>query len=527
MSTAINAQNTYLCPAQVKENIYQFLFRPMQCDTTLMKVAAVATLALLTVATLGLWLIPFAIFGTLSGREINDTLKGLDPKVLEILQKTPAFKNYAIQLAPESPYQGAVLGSGNLRPANFFFSKLFEGSGITTTLPRSRRLFAFEQDQATVRNYIASQNPNRVVNVTARGFAGDVRLPNGSTFCCNFTDIYGDKTYQISLGEIQQTLESQKIFTAPELPLLFYRGLKLAMQLDGIVTLPVTKLKDAPSPNVQRFLQQVEMHAQHYGFSSLEQFHWLKERTFYQVGALVVKTENYRTFVDADMKIKERGVGENDAINLINACGIRPSASPSDLDSNAKIIKEMFTTVLASAGSGDLVVPAIGMGVWGGDPDVYWRSFLEAVALRGSSLSRIFVNPCHQSTQSAVFTGAKGEEFQRLLNEYIRTCQDPGAIENLRKIVNLYDTRQDVVQLAVNLKKNSPPNHKVSLINASDPDVTLGYHVGEYVNNPHIGHTTEENYTAMGTNGLCFEGITNVHQGHSNPLHNPRIIQVA
>src|ERR1700722_1607389 len=289
MSTT--AMRPALFPTQIKENACQFLFRPMQCDTTLMKVAAIATLGLLTVATLGLWLIPFAIFGTLSSRVSNDALKGLNPKILEILRKTPAFKDYAIQLAPGSPYQGAVLGSGSLRPSNFFFSKLFEGSGITTTLPRSGRLFAFEQDQRSIHNYIVSQDPNHIVNVTARGFAGDVLLPNGSTPRCNFTDVYGDKTYQISLGEIQQTLRSQKIFVAPELPLLFYRGLKAAMQRDGMVTVPTTKLKDAPFSNVQRFLQQVEINVQHYGFSSLEQFHWLKERTFYQIGALVVKTE--------------------------------------------------------------------------------------------------------------------------------------------------------------------------------------------------------------------------------------------
>jgi hypothetical protein len=516
-----------LFPTQFQENACQFLFRPMQCDTTAMRIAAVATLALLTVATLGLWLVPFAIFGTLSGRVTNDTLKALDPKVLEVLQKTPVFKNYAIQFAPGSPYEGAVLGSGSLRPANFFLSKLFEGSGITTTLPGSGRLFAFEQTHERIRNYIAFQDPNRIVHVRASEFAGDVRLPNGSTPRCSFTDIYGNKTYQISLREIQQTLASQRIFTAPELPIPFYRGLKAAMQQDGIVMVPVTKLKDAPSPHIRNFLQQVETNFQLYGFSSLQQLHWLKERTFYQIGALVVKSEDYRTFVDGDMKIKERRVGENDAINLINACGIRPSATAPDLNNDAKIIGSMFTTALVSAGSGDLVVPAIGMGVWGGDPDVYWRAFLEAVAVRGSSLHHIFVNPRHQSTRSGVFTGAQGEEFQRLLNEYIQTCPDPRGVENLRKIVNLYDTKLDVVQLAVNLKKNGPPHHKVSLANASDPDVTLGNHVGEYVNSRNIGNTTEENYAAMGTNGLSFEGITDIHQGHRNPFHhNPKITRV-
>ncbi len=46
--------------------------------------------------------------------------------------------------------------------------------------------------------------------------------------------------------------------------------------------------------------------------------------------------------------------------------------------------------------------------------------------------------------------------------------------------------------------------------NASDPDVTLGNHVGEYVNNLDHPPTTEENYTALGTNGLCFEYLSSV-----------------
>jgi hypothetical protein len=58
------------------------------------------------------------------------------------------------------------------------------------------------------------------------------------------------------------------------------------------------------------------------------------------------------------------------------------------------------------------------------------------------------------------------------------------------------------------------PDRVVSLLNASDPDVTLGFHVGEYVNNfPHCS-TTEENYTAIGTNGLCFEDISGVHESN-------------
>ena len=79
------------------------------------------------------------------------------------------------------------------------------------------------------------------------------------------------------------------------------------------------------------------------------------------------------------------------------------------------------------------------------------------------------------------------------------------------RVMNLYSHNKDVLHLARMLKK-AYPEKVVSIFNASDPDVTLGYHVGEYVNNcPHT-MTTEENYTAICTNGLCFEGITRVHR---------------
>lgn len=134
------------------------------------------------------------------------------------------------------------------------------------------------------------------------------------------------------------------------------------------------------------------------------------------------------------------------------------------------------------------------------------------MALGGSKFEKIFVNP-----------SAAGEDLHQLLQERIEIARKEGSrsvIANLEKIFNLHDFGTDVVQLAQNLKELNP-DKIVSLVNASDPDVTLGNHVGEYVNNwPHI-HTTEENYTAMGSNGLCFESITGV-------LENPaRLNQVS
>jgi hypothetical protein len=164
------------------------------------------------------------------------------------------------------------------------------------------------------------------------------------------------------------------------------------------------------------------------------------------------------------------------------------------------------------------------MGVWGGDPDLYWRAFLAAVIRGGAPFERIFVNPGHQTTRTGgPFNGYSGEEFQIILDETIRRCEASGdhlAVANLRKIVNLFDRKTDVVHLSSQLKA-AYPDRIVSLFNASDPDVTLGNHVGEYVNRLGGAPTTEENYTALGTNGLCFEGITGVH---ADPL---RVVQAA
>jgi hypothetical protein len=132
-----------------------------------------------------------------------------------------------------------------------------------------------------------------------------------------------------------------------------------------------------------------------------------------------------------------------------------------------------------------------------------------------SELEQIFVNPGHQPTSYGRYQGCKGEEFKSILDEYRKHyAKDPKALANLNKIINVFEKKTDVVQFARLLKK-AYPDKTVSLFNASDPDVTLGNHVGEYVNNLDHCSTTEENYTALGTNGLCFEGITGVHNDSS------------
>lgn len=245
------------------------------------------------------------------------------------------------------------------------------------------------------------------------------------------------------------------------------------------------------------------------------------EQTLYQIGSMVVKTEDYRIFADGKGHILERNIGQKDAIRLINACGIRGvhrDETPQKF--NKGIMKETFKTALNAAESGISLFPAVGMGVWGGNPDLYWPAFLDAVISSENRLEAICVNPRHRSLWKDKLTrlkshetgGLDGNEFQIYLDDYKKHYADNHeAIFKLNKIVNLYHKKTDLLQLAYNFKK-AFPEKIISLFNASDPDVTLGYHVTEYMNNLLHVDTTEENYGALGTSGLLFETITGVHE---------------
>ncbi|NDB84853.1 MAG: hypothetical protein EB127_19410, partial [Alphaproteobacteria bacterium] len=228
-----------------------------------------------------------------------------------------------------------------------------------------------------------------------------------------------------------------------------------------------------------------------------------------------------------------REVGDRDAIRLINACGIR-GIRQEDLKINQRIMQATFKAALQGAESGFVVFPAVGMGVWRGGPEVYWPAFLEALeSCKGDNIDVIFINPRHQATASGPWQGSTGEELPMFVSDrvnalsiLIEEAEDSEKIEyqrrldNLSKIANLYEDETDLLQLAYRLKKGCP-DKTVSIFNASDPDVTLGNHVTEYMNNcPHGASTTEEHYSMLGTNGLCFESITGVHEDPS------RIIQV-
>lgn len=428
----------------------------------------------------------------------------------QVLDATPSFDGYKI--GHGTRFEGITLTTPTIRPSNLLFHSLF-GVG-STTLPGGG-LFRFNLPFGQIRDQIFNAPQEQLVEVTARGAQGQIR----GTQIADLAELYGPNTFRISYGELASTLQSQKVYLSPLLPKRFYLALKEAMRQDQIVILPGNdgrpqKLNEMTNPNCRALVQTVSQNPRIYGFESQEQCNALMNLTLYQVGSLVVKCEDFRIMIDAEGKIRERNPGEKDAVRLINACGIRGihNSGESPQIPNRVIMQQAFQTALQSAESGFVVFPAVGMGVWGGDPDLYWRAFLEAVAHSATPIEKIFVNPGHQTTRFGRYQGHNGSEFSGILNEYkARYAQNPLSLENLNKILNLFDRKTDIVHLSQNLK-TAFPEKSVSIFNASDPDVTLGHHVGEYVNNLNHATTTEENFTALGTNGLCFEGITGVLQ---------------
>ena len=446
----------------------------------------------------------------------------LSENLLEIINASPRFNDYKI--GKGTPYQGISLTTPYIRPANLLYEAILGPN--CTTMPGSLQLFSFNIPPDQIQRHLQGEG---VVEVNARGRRSEFVQERGKD---DLTNLYGNATFSISKEELRSTLDSQRIYCAPILPLRFYKELKAAMARDAIVILPNVKVNQLVG-QAHNIIEQAIWNPERYGFQDVLHLDQILSLTMYQLGSLVVKTEDFRVLIDENGKLRERIPGEQDALRLVNACGIRniattlqaplpnPNALPvTDHISNGDILIQMYQTALQSAGTGYLVMPAVGMGVWGGDPAVYWPAFFSAVAEMNVPLEKIFVNPGHQ-----VAHGTNGSEFAQYLNHSMAKYADnPRALANLQKVVNLFEKKTDIVHFAQNLKR-AYPDKVISLFNASDPDVTLGYHVGEYVNN--IGHcsTTEENYTALGTNGLCFENITGIHQFEVD--HEPRrFIQV-
>jgi len=461
----------------------------------------------------------------------------------DVVIATPKFRSYKFGATD------VVLTDLYVRPSNLFFNALFEGTGANVTQPGGD-LFAFNKPLAEVGAILDSMSDDKVVRVCAGTKTSEVCKEvqirkRGDKYYREIkseneplTKYLGEETFSISVNELRNSLASQTVSLSPMIPKSFYLGLKAAMDADEIVTLPTLDenpmlLQDfctRADSAMKTYLEAVTVNPLNYGFSPSTKdqipFEKLLNMTIYQIGSMVVKKEQFHCFVGDGYKIRQRDVGADDSLILVSACGIRGfgSGKTTSVSGNShheldiKIMTHTFKLGLEAAGSdGYVVFPAVGMGVWKGHPEVYWTAFFDAVLELDEPPAGIFVNPGHQQTRGGKNSGKKGEEFKTFLEKYKKNHPNN---PNLSKVVNLFDDGTDLLLLAQNLKL-AHPSKNVAIFNASDPDVTLGNHVGEYTNNIHHTSTTEENFAAVTTSGLTFEALTKVRC----EVGTPRVIE--
>ena len=365
----------------------------------------------------------------------------LDPPLQKAIQATPQFTGYGFASRSDTKLRNL-----SIRPLNLLLEALFGAD--PTTQPGTRHLYAFTKPLKEIRKLIFAKKRDEVIDVSAVG----KKAQHISKGAVDLKDYLGDKTYSISAGEIQDMTLSQKAYVSPLIPKAFYLGMKEAFKRDQVVELPgregalVTMEGLSTSPkHIGAFLQRVKANPARWGFvnnGTMLSFDQVRALTLYQVGAMILKTEDYRCLVGEGYKIKERKVGEKDAILLISASGIRGFAETRSIPGNEqheidfKIMKETFKASLKAAGKDAIIVfPAVGMGVWGGDPEIYWRAFLDAVVESGNDASSILINPNHQKTPYGRYSGCAGEEFAEILDSY---ADHP----NLKKITNLASKKE-------------------------------------------------------------------------------------
>jgi hypothetical protein len=228
-----------------------------------------------------------------------------------------------------------------------------------------------------IKKYINETDQKRIIKFSSKGIESKLFLKENNNNKIkeveikDLSDVYGDKEYNISIKEIKDVLNSQKIYLNKIIPKKFYLEFKKAMLDDDIVVLPVNKdyvpLKfcEFESENCKNLVENVIKAPEEYGFKSKEEMEELFNLSVYQIGAMIIKTEDYYIFLDDDGKIKERKVGDNDSIQLINACGIRNfkhMKKEEEIKINKKIITETFSMSLKISKNGIIIIPAVGMG---------------------------------------------------------------------------------------------------------------------------------------------------------------------
>jgi hypothetical protein len=315
------------------------------------------------------------------------------------VEETPVFNAYSFSRSPHTH-----LTDIGKRPANLLYKALFGGSDPTTQ-PGSGALFAFSDGAKRARDHLFGFWRSATFSLSAKGESSLVWQNGNAPEKKDLTQYLGENTFNISIEEVQALLKSQRVHLPRFLSNDFYLGLKQALKKDGIVILPgsdrnpltIQDVLDAeypepttyqklfginPSPEnkalyfTQQFFK-TDPRAKDHTFARQGQFNSL---SLYQLGAFVVKSEDYYCLVENGYGLAQREVGDRDALRLISISGIRGFATHDDHELDRMIMKSAFSSALASTGRrGYVVLPAVGMGVWGGDPDVYWRSFFDAV----------------------------------------------------------------------------------------------------------------------------------------------------
>jgi protein tyrosine phosphatase/ribosomal protein S18 acetylase RimI-like enzyme len=468
------------------------------------------------------------------------------------LSFAPEFHKYAIGKYDEGTEddEKAQLTHFSLRPANLFLRALFGGQDVTTMPGTGGSKLAFNfpinvTDSSGKHTFnsleeigawiMSRKDTGTKLSFSFSGVTGTISSTKGKQ---DLSKYFGKQTFELSISEIQAMLQSQKVFMTATMPEAFYLGLKAAMKKDEMTVFPggesrmvmvqdilnakgQKSLQGKKAENLIQFFAEVTAAPEKFGFT-LDQakkaapgtFSYLQKLTLYQLGSMVVRSQDYFCFIGENGQLRDRKAGSDKPLRLIDCCGIRGFLTTENLsvegqktDTKYKhaidkeILKNNFKNMLRAAERGYLCMPAIGLGVWAqGQPEnikevmreTYWSAFFEAVdeSPDTGKLDCIFVNPNSSADPN-------GKRFDEILESY--------KVKNPNFKVKRMD--KDILCFAENLRAEFPRTN-VSIVNASDPDCTLGRHICEYMNNQPHGHTTEENMGAAGSMPLCFEDIT-------------------
>lgn len=450
----------------------------------------------------------------------------------EGIRETPKFNFYTLIPADQKVMQSRIT-SWDTRPVHLLFRAL----GIKfSTVPADVSTFiwyGFEQAKSQL------EKLDGILSVQANKddwVIGWIRLENNAftTEYSKETQVYGDRVFEIHADEVRQIVESQRIFLSPLIPKKFFMEFEKALFEDSQTNRVypwIPRLGNSPiSLNFDDLIgetniyyaqlnalgKQVDQNPGEYGFNP-EQYEIFKGLSLYQIGSMVVRRQDAILLVNERYQLRERKAGDNDVFRMIDISGIRDFHSThTDRSLLREIMKNAFKTGLAAAEEGVIIFPAIGLGVWQGDPELYWGALLDAIIESPVIFKAIMINPAHQKLIR--FQNKAGEEFETMLGAKLVSEElTDEQKEKLSKVKNLFKRQTDILLLAHELKRRFP-NTQISIVNASDPDVVLGGITGEYAFHRNHPHTTEENFANVTTNALCFKQLTGAAENEAKVI---------